>query len=316
MSRQPLPPQLRFSAIDIGSNAIRFLITDVFEIGQRAFMKESTRVRVPLRLGKEAFTAGKFSRTTLEDLAATIAAFSALNRVYRVANTMACATAAVRVASNGDDLVYQVARKSGVQIQVINGTQEADLVFSTYHMDPERRHGHVLFFDIGGGSTEVAWYDHGHRRASESFNIGTVRLLEHQIERHDWHALGEWLATHRPKRRTPNVNGLGSGGNVKELFRLAGKKPGKSLSGKRVDTLRSHLASFSIEERIQHLKMSRDRADVIVPALEIIRFILKSAGIEKLYCPRIGLLEGMIHRLYRYHLEENGGSHPQHFTWM
>jgi exopolyphosphatase/guanosine-5'-triphosphate,3'-diphosphate pyrophosphatase len=316
MSRSPAPPQLRFSAIDIGSNAIRFLITDVFELGRRAFMKESTRVRVPLRLGGEAFTTGRFSRGTLEDLAATVAAFAQLNRVYGVANTMACATAAVRVASNGDDLVYRVAKASGVKIQVINGTQEADLVFSTYRLDPERRQGHVLFFDIGGGSTELAWYDHGHRRASESFPIGTVRLLERQVERHAWHALGDWLAEHGPPRRTPNVNGLGSGGNVKELFRLAGKKPGKPMSAKRVDTLRGQLAAFSLEERIQHWKMSRDRADVIVPALQIVRFILKSARVKKLYCPRIGLLEGMIHRLYRYHLDENGGSHPDHFTWM
>jgi exopolyphosphatase/guanosine-5'-triphosphate,3'-diphosphate pyrophosphatase len=310
------PPQLRFSAIDIGSNAIRFLITDVFETGTRAFMKETTRVRVPLRLGREAFTTGRFSKATLEDLAETITAFARLNKVYRVASSMACATAAVRVASNGDDLVYRVAKQSGVKIQVINGTQEADLVFSTYRLDPERRHGHVLFFDIGGGSTEVAWYDHGRRRASESFPIGTVRLVERLVERQDWEALGSWLAAYGPPKRTPNVNGLGSGGNVKELFRLAGKKPGKSLSPKRVESMRAQLAAYSLEERIQHLKMSRDRADVILPAVQIIRFILRSARVKKLYCPRIGLLEGMIHRLYRYHLEENGGSHPQHFTWM
>jgi exopolyphosphatase/guanosine-5'-triphosphate,3'-diphosphate pyrophosphatase len=321
MSRSPysasrLPAQLRFSAIDIGSNAIRFLITDVFEIGARAFMKETTRVRVPLRLGREAFTTGRFSRATLDDLASTITAFSQLNKVYGVANSMACATSAVRTASNGDDLVYRIAKSSGVKIQVINGTQEADLVFSTYRMDPERRHGHVLFFDIGGGSTEVAWYDHGRRRVSESFNIGTVRLVERQVERHDWQALGDWLTQQGPPKRTPNMNGLGSGGNVKELFRIAHKKPGKALSLKRVETLRNQLAGYSLEERIQHMKMSRDRADVILPALQIIRFIMRSGRIKKLYCPRIGLLEGMIHRLYRFHLEENGGTHPQHFTWM
>lgn len=315
MSR-PLPPQLRFSAIDIGSNAIRFLITDVFETGGRAFMKESARVRVPLRLGREAFTTGRFTRATQNELAATIAAFAQLNRAYRVAGTMACATAAVRMARNGDELVHRVAKASGIKIQVINGTQEADLVFSTHRLDPQRRHGHVLFFDIGGGSTEVAWYDQGHRRASESFAIGTVRLLERQVERQDWQALSDWLAASRPPKGAPNVNALGSGGNVKELFRLAGKKPGKPLSAKRVDTLRELLASYSLEERIQHLKMSPDRADVILPATEIMRFILRIARIKKLYCPRIGLLEGMIHRLYRHHLEANGGTHPQHFSWM
>lgn len=314
MSRPPLP--LRFSAIDIGSNAIRFLITDVFEHGGRAFMKESARVRVPLRLGREAFTTGRFTRGTLNELAATITAFARLNHAYRVAGTMACATAAVRMARNGDELVHRVAKASGIQIQVINGTQEADLVFSTHRLNPQRRHGHVLFFDIGGGSTEAAWYHHGRRRAAESFPIGTVRLLERQVTRRDWQALAGWLAANRPPKGTPNINALGSGGNVKELFRLAGKKPGKPLSAKRVDTLHERLASLSLEERIQHLKMSPDRADVILPALDIMRFILNAARIKKLYCPRIGLLEGMIHRLYHHHLEQNGGRHPQHFAWM
>jgi exopolyphosphatase / guanosine-5'-triphosphate,3'-diphosphate pyrophosphatase len=288
-------PALRLAAIDIGSNAVRLLISDVTEKGRRVFIKENTRVRVPLRLGKEAFAKGELSTATRKELVKTLGAFSQLVEVMNVDGAMACATAALREIGSRDEILREVKTSTGLDIRIITGTQEAEFIFSTYMNELPFRRGSFLFFDIGGGSTEVAFYQGGALQAAQSFPLGTVRILTQGVPEHLWGELRGWLKDQAGRIRSGKWMGVGSGGNVKEIARLTRKKP---VSLKRVEGLREILEKSSLGERVDKFGMSRERAEVIVPAAQIMAFILSSAGVDKLHVPKIGLLEGIVSRQY------------------
>jgi exopolyphosphatase / guanosine-5'-triphosphate,3'-diphosphate pyrophosphatase len=289
---------LRFAAIDIGSNAVRLLISDVTQSGRRVFIKENTRVRVPLRLGREAFGRGELGEKSRRELVKTLTAFVQLVDVMRVDGMMACATAALREAANREDVLRDVKSASGLDIRIISGTQEAEFIFSTYMNELPFRRGAFLFFDIGGGSTEVAFYQAGALQAAQSFPVGTVRLMARAVPEALWGELHEWLKEQAGRIRSGKWMGVGSGGNVKEIARLTHKKP---VSLKRVEGLREQLELTPLEQRGEKFGLSHERAEVIVPAAQIMAFILSSAGVDKLHVPKIGLLEGIVSQLYWDH---------------
>ena len=285
----------RFAAIDIGSNAVRLLVSDVSEKGRRVFIRENTRVRVPLRLGQESFARGELSGAAIKELVKTLGAFVQLTQVMGVDSLMACATAALREASNRADILREVRSASGLDVQVITGPEEAEFIFSTYMNELPFRRGAFLFFDIGGGSTEIAFYQGGALQAAQSFSLGTVRMLSQGVPETLWAELRHWLKEQSGKSHAGKWMGVGSGGNVKELARLAAKKP---VSLKRIEALRDQLGATPIEQRIDKFRLSQERAEVIVPAAQILAYIMSSAGVEKLHVPKIGLLEGIVSRLY------------------
>lgn len=303
----------RFAAIDIGSNAVRLLVSDVSEKGRRVFIKENTRVRVPLRLGQEAFSRGEISAPVLRELVKTLGAFIQLTEVMGVDAVLACATAALREATNRAAVLDKVRAACGLEIRVISGAEEAEFIFSTYLNELPFRRGAFLFFDIGGGSTEIAFYQGGSLQAAHSFPIGTVRMLTQGVPVSLWAELRFWLKEEAGRIRAGKWMGVGSGGNVKELARLAAKKP---VSLKRIEALREQLEPASLEQRMVKYKLTGERAEVIVPAAQILAYILSSAGVEKLHVPKIGLLEGIVSRLYwdrKPRAEAKGGA--KEFRW-
>jgi exopolyphosphatase/guanosine-5'-triphosphate,3'-diphosphate pyrophosphatase len=305
---------LRLAAIDIGSNAVRLLISDVTEKGRRVFLKENTRVRVPLRLGRETFAQGELSAATQRELTKTLRAFVQLVEVMNVDGIMACGTAALREAGNRSDVLRAVKAGSGLEVRIITGAQEAEFIFSTYMNELPFRRGSFLFFDIGGGSTEVAFYQGGALQAARSFPLGTVRISTQGAPERLWVELRAWLKEEAGRLRSGKWMGVGSGGNVKEIARLSHKK---TVSLKRVEGLRDELAQASLEARCDKFGLSRERAEVIVPAARIMAFVLAAAGVDKLHVPKIGLLEGIVSRLYWDRKGQGGGrrSHIE-YRWM
>ncbi len=303
----------RFAAIDIGSNAVRLLVSDVSEKGRRVFIKENTRVRVPLRLGQEAFARGEISGVVLRELIKTLGAFVQLTELMGVDRVLACATAALREASNRAAILEQVRAACGLEIRVISGAEEAEFIFSTYLNELPFRRGAFLFFDIGGGSTEIAFYQGGALQAAHSFPLGTVRMLTQGVPGTLWAELRFWLKEEAGRIRAGKWMGVGSGGNVKELARLAAKKP---VSLKRIEALREELEAASMEQRMGKFRLTAERAEVIVPAAQILAFVLGAAGVDKVHVPKIGLLEGIVSRLYgqRQGRAEPKGK-PQEYRW-
>ena len=289
------PHRWRFAAVDIGSNAVRLLVSDVLLKGKRVLIKENTRVRVPLRLGREAFETGELSAGSCRDLVKTLGAFATLTQLMGVDATLACATAALREAGNGSAIVKDIRAACGMDVRIISGTEEADFIFSTYMTELPFRRGAFLFFDIGGGSTEVAFYQGGSLQGAQSFPLGTVRMLSQGVPASLWAELRFWLQEQAGRIRSGKWIGVGSGGNVKELARLAAKKP---VSLKRVESLREQLGGTPLEQRAEKFGLTRERAEVIVPAAEILAYILGCAGVDKLHVPNIGLLEGIVSRLF------------------
>ncbi|HUJ76770.1 MAG TPA: hypothetical protein VL359_18040 [bacterium] len=297
--RPESPSDARFYAVDLGSNAVRMLVADVIQRHGQALFREHARMRVPVRLGHEAFVQGRFSRRTWNDVLRTMAAFRALRAVFHAEVGMGCATSAMREAENGPQLVRSIRRRTGMPVAMISGAEEADLVFSAFIAQSPERERPFLLFDLGGGSTEVAFYRKGRPVAAQSFAVGAVRLLERRVQQSEWRRLHSWVEEIDKLHGHPAWQVIGSGGNVKDLLRLSGKKSDKALSRKKLLALKDLLRHLSVDQRIHDLKLGADRADVILPACDIILSILEAARARQVFAPRIGLLEGMISRLYQ-----------------
>jgi exopolyphosphatase/guanosine-5'-triphosphate,3'-diphosphate pyrophosphatase len=290
---------MKFAAIDIGTNALRLLLSRVVVDGGPPVFRKESLIRMPLRLGEDAFTLGKISDEKIEMLTETINGFKHLIRAYRALDYMAMATSAMRVAANGSEAAKVVKERAGVEIDIIDGQREAQVICANQieeRLDPRTNY---LYVDVGGGSTEVTIIGDRAVVASESFRIGTVRILQGGITQNQWDDLKEWLkqnaTAHRP------LTGIGSGGNINKIFKLAHIKEGRMISYRRIKKLYNYLKSFSLEERITHLKLRPDRADVIMPASEIYMSIMKWAKTKRMYVPQFGLPDGMIHLLYEKH---------------
>lgn len=287
---------MRFAAIDIGSNAVRLLFSNVYENDVPSNFKKTSLIRVPLRLGVDSFVRHRISDENEDALIKTMHAFKYLIEVMKPIDYMACATSAMREAENGGVVVKKIKRQTGMKIDIIDGDREAELLYSNHIAEVLDSKTSYLYIDVGGGSTELTLISNKKRVASGSFNIGTVRILQNITSDAEWLRLKKWLKNcvddYWP------VVGIGSGGNINTVFKLSGKKQGKALSYKQIRTISDHLSSFSVEERVKNLGLKSDRADVIIPALDIFISVMKWGKISKIHVPVIGLLDGMIHVLY------------------
>ena len=291
---------MKFAAIDIGSNAARLLLSNVFEDGEKVSFKKSSLIRVPLRLGFDAFSQKQISEKKIQKLSATMQAFKTLIDVHEVISWKAIATAAMREAENGAEIVERVFQETGVNIEIVSGEQEASIVYSNHiaeSLDPNKSY---LYIDVGGGSTEVTLFADRQVCASYSFNIGTIRLINNQVTDADWKFL-KGFVKEVSKSHQPLI-GIGSGGNINKLFKMSGKQEGKPLPTKKLQKLRDSISELTVSERITQLGMNEDRADVIVHAANIFLFILKHADIKKILVPEIGVSDGIIHLLYEEYI--------------
>ena len=283
---------MRYAAIDIGSNAVRLLIADLTDNDGIISFKKNTLIRVPLRLGDNAFLDQFISDKKAEDLLKTMQAFKNLMDVYKVTDYMACATSALREAENGQELVKKIKEKIDLNLEIVEGEREAHIIYSSHIEQTLDRKKNYLYIDVGGGSTELSIFSDGAMLASKSFDLGTIRILDNQDKDETWEDLKEWLKVET--RNFKNLSGIGTGGNINKLFKLSEEKDDMPLSYVKLKTLFGYLNSFSLKDRINILGLNQDRADVIIPACEIFLTIMKWASIKHVYVPKVGMVDGII----------------------
>jgi exopolyphosphatase / guanosine-5'-triphosphate,3'-diphosphate pyrophosphatase len=287
---------LKFAAIDIGSNAIRLLLARVIESDGYDFLKKESLIRMPIRLGEDAFTSQLISTQKTESLINTMTGFKYLIDAYNPLDISACATSAMREASNGNEIIKKVQQQSGIKIDIIDGKKEANIIFSN-HIERRLEKNHpYLYIDVGGGSTELTLFCENKPEESKSFNIGTVRLLQNLVDKSTWDDMKVWVKYITGSFKL--ITAIGSGGNINKIFRLTTKKENKPLSYKNVNDIHEELKSYSFEERISIIGLRPDRADVILPASEIYLSVMRWARIKKILVPQVGLADGLVHIMY------------------
>ena len=286
---------LRYAAIDIGSNAVRLLIADISKKEKGYGFKKNTLVRVPLRLGDDAFLDHKISLKKIDDLVKTMVSFKNLMDVYKVTHYLACATSAMREAENGAEIIKLIKEKANLDLEIIEGKREANIIYANHieeNLDVKKSY---LYIDVGGGSTEISVFVNQRLVASKSFNIGTIRILDNQDKSETWQEMKEWIRKHT--KEIKNLAGIGTGGNINKLFRMSETKEDQPLSFLKLKKMYVELSSYSLKERIAVLKLNPDRADVIIPACEIYITLMRWAAIKEIYVPKVGMVDGMINLL-------------------
>lgn len=287
----------KFAAIDIGSNALRLLITNVIEQGDRpTVFKKSELVRVPVRLGEDAFLRREISERNTMRLVKAMQSFDLLMQVYGVERYMACATSALREADNGQEVANRVREEAGVHIEIIDGEREASIIASTDLRDLIKDDRFYLYVDVGGGSTELTLFDRGRSVGSQSFKIGTVRILSKLVDDSIWEDIKDWIKANVPQDGSVEI--IGSGGNINKLHKMSGRKAGQPLSYVWLNAQYHFLESMDYTQRILELGLNQDRADVIIPATKIFLIAAKWSKAKKIHVPKIGLADGMIKTLY------------------
>ena len=288
---------MKLAAIDIGSNAARLLITEVHPgDNDKAIFTKLSLVRVPLRLGFDVFESGRISDKKAGLLLHTMKGFLNLSQAFEVESMKACATSAMRDASNTQEIISSIKKQTGIEIEVISGGDEASLVFENHIAENlDARHSY-LYIDVGGGSTELTFFSNHKMIFKESFNIGTIRLLKNQVPESTWNEMKETIKIRTKGFKT--VVAIGSGGNINKVFSLSKRKEGKPLSLDLVRDYYKELSNVSLKDRINIYKLKEDRADVIVPALKIYYSTMRWAGASEIYVPKIGLADGLIQHLW------------------
>jgi len=287
---------MRLAAIDIGSNAARLLIQDIttYKDGSLDYTKVNL-LRVPLRLGFDVFESGIISNYKTNELIETLKAYRHLMKVYDVKSYRACATSAMRDAKNGKEIVARVQKEIGLDIEIITGSQEAEILYETHLAEKLDNKSNYLYIDVGGGSTELTLYSNNKVSFKQSFNIGTIRLLKDKVDAAIWDEMKGAIK----KYCKLNTVAIGSGGNINKIFSISKRKNGKPLS---LDILKEYykqMSALSVEERIHKYGFKEDRADVIVPALSIYTTVMRWANIKEIYVPQIGLADGIIKLLHK-----------------
>ncbi len=288
---------MKFAAIDIGTNAVRLLLSRVFENGEGALFKKESLVRIPLRLGEEVFTNSRISPEKTVALIKTISGFRYLIEAYQALDYWACATSAMRDAVNGQEVVEAIRNECGVELEIIDGRREAEIICSNHPLrfpDPNRAY---LFIDVGGGSTELTLWADNRIIASRSVDIGGIRILKNLVTESQWLEMKDWIKSNTRKYRP--LTAVGTGGNINKIFRLSGKGEEELLSYKKLKSIHEYLNGFTLEERIRTLQLRPDRADVIIPAAEIYLAVMKWARVKDMLVPLAGLPDGMVRILYQ-----------------
>ncbi len=290
---------MKFAAIDIGSNAVRLLFCNVYQGPVEPIFKKAELIRVPLRLGEDAFLTGRISEKKADMLVKSMVAFKNLIEVNEVISFRACATSAMREASNSQEIVEKVYAQSGIQIELIDGSTEADIIYSNHIAEHLSAQNSYLYIDIGGGSTEITLFTNNQVVASKSFNIGTIRLLHDKVTREQWQEFKDWIKSNTENSK-PLV-AIGSGGNINKLFAITRRKQTKPITFGKLKMIYDSLAASTYEQRIHEWGLKPDRADVIIPACKIVLTALKTAEVSRMYVPQIGLSDGIVHLLYEQH---------------
>lgn len=281
---------MTYAAIDIGSNAVRLLIKRDEE--KCRYLDKLLLVRVPLRLGFDVFSKGEISDKKADDLVRLMRSYELLMKIYRVDRMRACATSAMRDAKNGSEIIKKIAAKTGIKVEIITGAEEARIVYFNHLGRGFDSKGNFLYVDVGGGSTELNLLTNGELKLSESFNIGTVRMLTDSVKAKTWSDLSDTCLS--LGRKYPDITLVGSGGNINKLYKLAGGNKKKEISVVALQGIYEDLLPLSVEERMVRYSMRPDRADVIIPAAKIFLTIARLTGAKNILVPVIGVADGII----------------------
>ncbi len=284
------------AAIDIGTNAVRLFFSNAFYRNGQVVIEKASLMRIPIRLGEDVFVNKNISEEKIVRLSKTMQAFKLLIDVNQPLAYKACATSAMREAGNREAVIERIRMESGIAIEIIDGIREATLVSAFSDLRLSLNYKYHMFIDVGGGSTEIALMKGQKVNASNSFKIGTVRLLNGKVKAKEWDAMKKWVRTLRDKWKETGL--VGSGGNINKITKLYGKVSENSLSFGQLEHAISHLESFSMDERIHKMGLRPDRADVIVHAGKIFHFIMKQMKAPGIYVPKIGLSDGIVHALF------------------
>lgn len=286
-----------YAAIDIGTNAARLLIGEVTESNGHHYVQKISYTRVPLRLGFEVFTNGEISIEKREQFIKTMRAFQLIADVYEVKGIKACATSAMREADNGQEIRKEILKETGLEIEIIDGEEEARIIFSTFFLLEFDKDSPFIVIDVGGGSTEVSVFEEGKRIAGKSFRIGTIRMIKDKVDQSIWIEIDEWIATSIDINMPHKV--FATGGNINKLHKLLGKRYLEPISYLELDKVCTELDKMTIEERMSVYQLKPDRADVIVPACQIYEYIMRKLECREIFVPKIGLSDGMIYEMYK-----------------
>ncbi len=288
----------KYAAIDIGSNGVRLLISNVvIQENVEPLFRKSSLVRVPIRLGADTFIKGEISEENSQRLMSAMNSFKLIMEIHKVEKYKACATSAIREASNGQQIVQDIFEKTSMKIEIIDGKMEAKIISMTDIKELINNDKSYLYIDVGGGSTEFTLFSKGKMITSKSFKIGTVRLLNKKNQEDEvWKSAKNWVIKNTKGIKSLSI--IGSGGNINKIFKLSGKPQTKSLSYEYIQTQFELLSAMSYEERIVTYALNPDRADVIIPALKIYLSSMEWSNAHKIYVPKIGLADGIIKTLY------------------
>ncbi|MDO5509841.1 MAG: exopolyphosphatase [Weeksellaceae bacterium] len=288
----------KLAAIDVGSNAVRLLINTIYDDGvSHPVYNKTSLVRIPVRLGVDAFVHRTVSADNIQRLTKAMQAYRHIMDIHGIQDYRAFATSAMREVTNGDKVIKSIKKNANIDLEIIDGQHEADVIFATeldYFVKDDQNY---LFVDVGGGSTELTLLAHGKVLNSKSFPVGTVRWLHNKVpENFISREIQPWILENT--KHLSNIAIIGSGGNINFIFKLSAKKMGKPLTYNFLKTFKNKLSKLTYEQRMSTYNMKPDRADVVMPALEIFTQIMRYSKATKIYVPKIGLADGMIQYMY------------------
>ena len=290
---------MRLAAIDIGSNGARLLIKN-FRTTQDGNQQISRvmYMRVPLRLGSDVFTLGKVSKERMLMMKHMLKAFRQLMKLNQVDDYRACATSAMRDAENGKKVLKKLYEATGINLEIINGREEARLLCNNIVENIESATGNYAYIDVGGGSTEISLLHDGALIHSQSYNVGTLRMLGGMVSKETIENMKADL--HRFAKDLPGIRIIGSGGNINKLYKLSRNgKETREVTVSEIRNIYGKLKALSVEERIEQYGLKADRADVIIPASEIFMVAAEALGCDVIKVPNISLADSIIDGLYR-----------------
>ena len=287
---------MKLGAIDVGSNAIRVLIAEVKKpLGIWQYSKIAY-LRLPVRLGDDVFEKGKISDAKIDRLVEGIKIFQSLLTFYQVDAYRAVATSAMRDSTNAKRIQRRILKEVGVNLEVITGKEEAELIYLTFQLIQNLKINYLLV-DVGGGSTEITLFQGNQIHAAKSFQIGSVRLLKNKVKAEEWEKMRTWILEEIVPRNPQKIYGVG--GTINSVHKILQANSNEPVSLIQLNTLIKKIGDLSVEERTLRYPIKEDRADVIVPAMEIFSEVLEATGLEEVEVPKMGLSVGVLLDLYR-----------------
>lgn len=286
----------KIAAIDIGSNAVRMLICYIIPSGKKYIFQKNSYLRLPIRLGEDSFKDGIISKSKIHKLSDAILSFKYIMNVHDVEYYQIYATSALRESKNSKEVILEIKKTTGLKINLISGLKEAKIISKGNSLEKLQFNISFLYVDVGGGSTEYSILRRGEEKKSKSFKIGTVRLLNNLVDDKLFIDIKYWLDTYLDDQ--DKIKLFATGGNINKIQSMTGSKIGKPISYLSLKDLYNNLTKYDYQERMVKFDLNPDRADVIIPALKIFITTMESVGSNKLFVPKVGLVDGMINEIF------------------